>query len=63
MGRRMQGLGQLPGLVVVPRPRHVAVHLLEADQVRVLLLDDPDDPLQPIAAVPSADSLVDVITQ
>ena len=61
--RRLEGLCQLPRLVVVPRPRHVAVHFLEADDVRVLLLDDPDDPLEAVSAIPPAYSLMDVIAQ
>ena len=59
----VEGLGELPRLVVVPRPPDVAVDLLEADQVRVLLLDDPDDPLDAVAAVAPADPLMDVVAQ
>ena len=56
-------LGEAPGLVVVPRPADVAVHFLEADEVGLRLLDDPDDPLDSVAPIAAADTLVDVVAQ
>ena len=63
VGGGVEGLDELAGLVVVPRSRHVPVHLLKADQVRVLVLDDLDHPLETVAAVTTADAFVDVITK
>ena len=63
MLHRLEGFGQLHRLIVVPGSRHVAVHLLQADQVRVLFLDHPDDPLEAVAAIPTTNPLMDIITQ
>ena len=63
MGRRMQAPRSDSGLVVVARPRDVPVDLLQADEVGVLGLDDLDDPLEAVAAIASADSLVNVVAQ
>ena len=41
----------------------VPVDLLEADQVGVLVLDDLDDPLDPVTPVAAADPLVDVVAE
>ena len=63
MRRRPQRLAQLPGLVIVPRPRHVTIDFLKADEIGVLGLDDLDDPIETIEAVAAADPLVDVVAQ
>ena len=63
MGRRVQCLAELPGLIVVTRSRHVAVDLLEADDVWVFGLDDLDDPLEAVTAITTADPFMDVIAQ
>ena len=59
----MEGLDELTRLVVVPRPRHLPVHLLEADQVGILVLDDLDDPLEAITPVSPADAFMDVVAE
>ena len=61
--RRVEGLGEALGLVVVPRPADVPIDLLKADQVGGFLGDHPDDPLDPIAPVAPSDPLVDVVAQ
>ena len=63
MGLNAQSVDELPRLVVVPGSRHVPVHFLKADQVRVLVFDDLDDSFETIAAVAPADAFMDVITQ
>ncbi len=39
------------------------VHLLQTHDVRVLVLDDIDDPFQAISAVAPANAFVDVVAQ
>src|SRR5262249_51413740 len=63
MGREPKGLGEPSGLVVVPRPRYMTVHFLETDDVRILVLNDLDDPVEAVSPVASPDSLVNVVAQ
>ena len=63
MGRCIKRLAELLGLVVVTRAPHVTVNLLQADQVRVLSFDHLHDPIKAVAAITTADSLVNVIAQ
>ena len=63
MVRRTERLDELSRLVVVPRPRHLAVDLLKTDQVRVLPLDHLDHALETIPTVAPADPLVDIVTE
>ncbi len=63
MGHRVHRLTQPPGLVIVPRSRHIAVDFLQADQVGLLVSDDLDDALQAIAAIATTNSLMNVIAQ
>src|SRR6202035_1462274 len=51
MGFGIERVAELSRLIVVPRPRHMTVDLLEADQVGVLGLDDLDDSLEAITAI------------
>ena len=50
-------------LIVVARAAGIVIDLLQADQVRILVLDDFDDPFQPVPPIASADAFVDVVTQ
>jgi hypothetical protein len=61
--RRPKRLDEQLRLIFAPRPRDLTIDLLEADQVRVLLLDDLDHALEPITAVAPADALVNIITK
>jgi hypothetical protein len=56
-------IGQQLRLIVAARTPYVTIHLLQADDVGVLRLDHADYALQAIAAIASADPLVDVVTE
>lgn len=55
--------GQHLGLMVKLRTLDVQVDFLQANDVRVLLLDDGDDALNLISPVESADAFVDVVAE
>ena len=38
-------------------------HLLQTAKIRILRLNDIDDPLEPIAAIVAADALMDVVAE
>ena len=44
------------GLIVIVRAAHIVIDFLQADDVRILSFDHLDDPFQPIAPVPAAES-------
>src|SRR5262245_18608028 len=50
-------------LVVETRALVFAVHLLQADDVRLVLLDDLDDTFDTVKPVASSDAFVDVVAQ
>ncbi len=51
---------QQMGLIVIVRTPHVAIHFLQANEIRVLFADDINDSFQSIAPI-AADSLVNVV--
>src|SRR5271166_6114435 len=57
IGGRFERLGQARRLVVVPRAPNAPVDFLETDQVGLFVCDDPDNPLEAIAAVAPANAL------
>jgi len=56
----VERLGELPGEVQLPRPRHSLVDLLEEDQVGAVVGEDAGDPLRPEPAI-DPDRPVDVV--
>ena len=64
MGRRPIASLKLPGWSSCRVRADMSVDFLQANEVRVLVgLDDLDDPLQTIAAIATANPLMNVITQ
>ena len=55
-----EGPGQQPRLIIESAAANQPINLLQAYEVRLLMVDDVNDSLQRIAAVPTADALVDV---
>ena len=62
VGGRTEVVGEDARLVVEAGAADIEVHLLQTNHVRLLLLDDLDDPLQAIPSV-AADTLVDVVAE
>jgi hypothetical protein len=63
MGGRVEVFSQQPRLIVESRTPHVAIDLLQADQVGILRLDHVDDPIEPILPIAPADPFVHVVAQ
>ena len=59
----LEMVGEQLGLIVIPRPACAVGDLLQADQVRLLAIDDLDDPVKPVSTVAAADALVNVVGQ
>jgi hypothetical protein len=56
-------VGQQAGLILAFGAPRMLGHLLEADQVGILQLDNFDHTLDPVASIASTDSFMDVVTQ
>ncbi len=50
-------------LVVIVRASHIPIDLLQADNVRIFIFNNRDDPLEAVPTIATTDSLMNVVTQ
>jgi hypothetical protein len=61
--RDMKLLSQQVRLIAKTRSTDVVVDFLKTNQVWILMLDDLDNPFEPIASIASADAFMNVVAQ
>ena len=60
---RVEMVGQKLGLIVKMGALDVPIDLLKADDIRIFLLDNVDDPVEAVPAILASDPFVDVVSK